>query len=301
MKILLITQSVNAVVVSLVNSKFEIVGLAENAPRTAKPSEKESFTIRLKNKLKNVLGRQVVSLKQYCANKKLPYLFFGTKDHDALKSWVINQNPDLIVVYGMSMLLKKDVFDIPKYGTINLHPAYLPDFRGPNAFFWHYYSFEKNPGVTVHFIDEGEDTGDIILQERISIEYGIRKSVLHSKLIDELGVKLLMDAIKFIDSNSVVRQPQPKESQTPRARNFDAKEYATLIDWKNWTTEQIWHLLRSTNNVKLFFADKSIFTENGIKFCGEIIHKNTNQVPGTLYNENGKHFVATADALIELY
>jgi methionyl-tRNA formyltransferase len=301
MRIILITQSVNAVVEALADSSFELIGLAENAPRVPRPPQKGGFVIWAKNKLKTLIGKMPQNLNQYCLKKNIPYLYFGAKDHDILKAWVKEKKPDLIVVFGMSMLLKKDVFTIPKHGTINIHPAYLPDFRGPNAFFWHYYAKELNPGVTVHYIDDGEDTGDIILQARIPVELGIRRNSLQKKLIDELGVRLLIDAIHLIDSNSVVRKPQPIESPTPRARNFEAKEYESLIEWKNWTTEQIWHVLRSTNNVKSFFADKSFFTENGIRQCGEIIQKNTNQEPGTFFTENGKHYVVTHNAIIELF
>jgi methionyl-tRNA formyltransferase len=300
MKIILITQSVNAVLHALTNSNFELIGLAENAPRVARKKPKAGTVSWIKSKLKSALGKVPVDLKGYCSKKQIPYLYFGAKDHEIIKAWVTEKNPDLIVVFGMSMLLKKEVFNIPKYGAINLHPAYLPDFRGPNAFFWHYYAFEINPGVTVHYIDEGEDTGDIILQERITISLGIKRNELYAKLNDELGVRLLIEAINMIENNSVVRIPQPKDSPTPRARNFDSKEYASLIDWKNWSTVQIWHLLRSTNNVKPFFPENTFFIDKKIKVCGEIIDKRINMAPGTIFSEHGRDYVVTSDKIIEL-
>lgn len=83
-----------------------------------------------------------------------------------LESWVKSLSPDLIVVYSMSQLLKENIYSIPRFGTINLHPSYLPEYRGPNPIFWMYYNMEKQGGVTVHYIDQGEDTGNIILQKR---------------------------------------------------------------------------------------------------------------------------------------
>jgi len=300
MKIILITQSVNAVLHALTNSNFELIGLAENAPRVARKKPKTGMASWVKAMLKRALGKVQVDLKGYCSKKQIPYLYFGAKDHEIIKAWVTEKNPDLIVVFGMSMLLKKEVFNIPKYGTINLHPAYLPDFRGPNAFFWHYYAFEINPGITVHYIDEGEDTGDIILQERIAISLGIRRNELYAKLIDELGVILLVEAIHLIENNTVVRIPQPKDSPTPRARNFDSKEYASLIDWNNWSTKQIWHVLRSTNNVKSFFPENTFFIDSKIKECGEIIDKRIDKTPGTIFSEHGRDYVVTSDKIIEL-
>ncbi len=67
-----------------------------------------------------------------------------------LENWVKDKKPDVIVVYSMSQLLKEYIFSILKYGTIDLHPALLPSYRGPNPHFWMYHDGIKEGGVTVH-------------------------------------------------------------------------------------------------------------------------------------------------------
>ncbi|WP_281085258.1 formyltransferase family protein, partial [Methanosarcina acetivorans] len=73
-----------------------------------------------------------------------------------------NLEPDLIVVFSMSHLLKENVFNVPSYGTVNIHYSYLPEYGGPNPLFWQYYDYILDPGVTLHYVDKGEDTGNVI-------------------------------------------------------------------------------------------------------------------------------------------
>ncbi|AAM07923.1 formyltransferase family protein [Methanosarcina acetivorans] len=77
-----------------------------------------------------------------------------------------NLEPDLIVVFSMSHLLKENVFNVPSYGTVNIHYSYLPEYGGPNPLFWQYYDYILDPGVTLHYVDKGEDTGNVIYQRR---------------------------------------------------------------------------------------------------------------------------------------
>jgi hypothetical protein len=71
---------------------------------------------------------------------------------------------DLIVVAAFSCILKKELLQLPRLGCINVHPSLLPRYRGPNPCYWVVAEGEKVSGVTIHYMDEGVDTGDIILQ-----------------------------------------------------------------------------------------------------------------------------------------
>jgi len=146
----------------------------------------------------------------------------------------------------MSQLLTRDFLTITPLGVINLHPSLLPNYRGPNPDFWQYYDMEMNPGVTVHYVDPGEDTGDIIYQERMNISLGDKSPVRLDKLIGELGVSLLIKAIDSIAEGNAPRIPQPMQSPTVRARNLKPEEHTKLIDWYNWPVERVWHVLRGT-------------------------------------------------------
>jgi methionyl-tRNA formyltransferase len=172
-----------------------------------------------------------------------------TGSHDeGLEDWIRAQNPDVIVVFSMSQLLKENIFNIPKFGTINIHPSYLPEYRGPAPDIWQYYNMEINPGVTVHYIDSGEDTGDIIFQERTPILLGKKLPDKLDKLIGRTGVNLILKALNAIQEGNAPRVTQSKESPTLRARNLKPGEYNQLINWENWPIEHVWHVLRGTEH-----------------------------------------------------
>src|SRR5713226_7770003 len=76
---------------------------------------------------------------------------------------------DLIVVAGFARILKRALVDVPRLGCINVHPSLLPHYRGPEPFYWVLANLEKTTGVTIHHVDEGIDTGDIILQRELEI------------------------------------------------------------------------------------------------------------------------------------
>ena len=245
MRILLITHGVSRVVFPLLESKNHLIGILESAPRAYKQNNSKIF-LKLARRIVGLIKRGSPSLKQLAEQKGVPYRFMTSSSDDGLEAWVKDMDPDVIVVFSMSQLLKPNIFSIPKKGTINLHPAYLPEYRGPNPDFWQYFDMEMNPGVTVHYIDVGEDTGDIILQERVKIPLGIKSPDRLDMLVGKVGVRLVLEALEQIESCTVVRKRQPKESPTQRARNVKKEEHASVIDWQRWPLEKIWHVMRGT-------------------------------------------------------
>jgi methionyl-tRNA formyltransferase len=246
LKLLLITQGVWRVLEPLLASPHKVVGIIESAPRGyKKPGNLRKLLTGLKEFL-NVATGKPMSLRRLCRENEIPYWFMTASSDDGLEDRIRKLCPDLIVVFSMSQLLKANIFSIPRLGTINLHPSYLPDYRGPNPDFWQYYDMELNPGVTVHYVDVGEDTGDIILQERVCVPLGIKSPERLDLLIGKVGVRLLLQAIQKIERGEVIRKPQPKDSPTIRARNLRKIEHISIIDWAAWPIERIWHVMRGT-------------------------------------------------------
>lgn len=245
MRVLLITQGVSRVVLPLLESRHQVVGILESAPRgyTQRPPKK---LVTFAKSLLGLFRKQSVTLKQLAEQRVIPYRFMTSSNDKGLESWIAGKEPDVILVYSMSQLLKPNIFSIPKQGTINLHTAYLPEYRGPNPDFWQYYHLEMTPGVTVHYVDAGEDTGDIILHERVEIPLGIKSPDRLDLLVGKVGVRLILEALKQIEAGSVERKQQPKESPTQRARNIRKEEHNSIIDWRNWPVERIWHVMRGT-------------------------------------------------------
>lgn len=151
-------------------------------------------------------------------------------------------SPDVIIVAAFGQLLPKSVLDIPPCGVINLHPSLLPKYRGAAPIQWALINGEKETGITLMLLDVGEDTGDIICSEKISINFDDTVETLQNRLAG-LGASLLVEVLRKLPHRK-------RPAATPQ--NHDAATHAprltkTLgqIDWgKSATT--IHNLIRGT-------------------------------------------------------
>lgn len=146
---------------------------------------------------------------------------------------------DLGVVIG-TRVLKRAVFSVPKLGCINLHKGGVPDYRGMPPGFWEIYDQAEAAGVTVHFVDEGLDTGDVIGTATIPIHPLETVASLASKL-DREGARLLAESVARLKEGSAERQPQPKGGPAPRTKptrlNLEelARRSPRLREWESDT------------------------------------------------------------------
>lgn len=118
-----------------------------------------------------------------------------------------NYNVDLFVSMSFNQIFKKEMINLPPLGTINCHAGKLPFYRGRNVLNWVLINDEKEFGITVHYMDEGIDTGDIILQRCFEITDEDNYSTLLSVAYSECS-KILYDAIKSIQNGTVKRKKQ---------------------------------------------------------------------------------------------
>jgi len=108
--------------------------------------------------------------------------------------------PDLLISITGNQIFKKPLLDIPPLGTLNLHTALLPKYRGLMPSFWALKNEEKETGVSVFFVDEGIDSGPIIVQKKINIENMTQWELIRATKF--LGVESIIDALKIINSNN---------------------------------------------------------------------------------------------------
>jgi len=298
MKIIIITAGIPRLLDPIIK-EFDIIGVVESAPRRKRTLVKRILRD-LSFRYFRYVKKKERSLKKFSEMNGIEYRNFFEKGNN-LKQWLEKKQPDLILVYSMSHLLKEEIFSIPKFETINLHPSYLPELRGPFPEFWYYYNTNLQPGATVHFIDKGEDTGDIICQERVNIELGIKSEKFFDIIEGELGVSLVKQAIKSIDDGSVKRIQQNKKSTTPRARNLKPHEHVEIINWKEWGIERIWHILRGTEGW-LNAIPKPKFPYVGQRWSIGMYHKqkNDNISNYTIVKEKGKYLLYLREGIIEL-
>ena len=115
--------------------------------------------------------------------------------------------PELIVVVAYGKILPKSVIDYPKYGCINAHVSLLPKYRGAAPMQRAIMDGEKETGVTIMYMDEGLDTGDIIMAESFPISEGDDFESVHDRSA-ELGAALLIKAISEIENGTATRTKQ---------------------------------------------------------------------------------------------
>lgn len=152
-------------------------------------------------------------------------------------------NPDLFCVVAYGKILPKDILDIPKLGSINVHGSLLPKYRGAAPIQWAVINGEKTTGITTMYMDEGMDTGDMILQEKVEIGEDETTGELWEKL-SKVGAKLLVETVAKIENGTAPRQKQPEGfSIAPMLK----KEMAE-INWEKPALE-IKNLIRGLNPI----------------------------------------------------
>jgi methionyl-tRNA formyltransferase len=156
--------------------------------------------------------------------------------------WVKEKEPDLIVVVAYGGILPKELLDLPPLGCVNLHPSLLPEFRGPGAIPRCIMEGRRKTGVTTMYLDEGVDTGDIILQQEVEIGEEETGGELENRL-SEIGRDLLLKTVALIERGSAPRKPQDEALSTyaPMIKKED-----TLIDW-SLPAKKIHNLIRALN------------------------------------------------------
>ena len=150
--------------------------------------------------------------------------------------------PDVIVVVAFGQILPKSVLELPRYGCLNVHPSCLPKYRGAAPIQWALINGETETGVTIMLLDEGEDTGDIILQNSLPIDTLDDASALSTRLAN-LAPSLLLQALERVSDGPPPHQPQDHSQATHAPRL--TKELGQ-IDWEQ-PANQIRNLVRGVS------------------------------------------------------
>ena len=147
--------------------------------------------------------------------------------------------PDLVVVAAFGQILPREMLTQPQYGCINIHPSLLPRYRGAAPIQWSLIRGEKVTGVTIMRLDEGVDSGDILLQEEVAITPEETFASLHDRLA-EIGARMLYQTIGMLIDQSIHPMPQDhtKATLAPRLKKEDA-----LINW-HMNVQEILALIR---------------------------------------------------------
>lgn len=144
------------------------------------------------------------------------------KNNDEFTEVISNLKPDLICVIAYGKILPKEILDIPEFGCINVHASLLPKYRGGAPIHKALINGEKETGITIMYMDEGMDTGDIIQKEVYQIQPDDNVGTLHDKL-STMGANLLKEVLPSIIAKTNKREKQ-KEEEATYAYNIKREE-----------------------------------------------------------------------------
>lgn len=122
---------------------------------------------------------------------------------EQLSAW----EPEVIVVVAYGKILPREILELPALGCVNIHASLLPKYRGAGPIQWSVIQGEKETGVTSMFMDQGLDTGDMILQKSTPIGENETASELQLRL-SQMGAELLLDTLKQLSQGTAPRIPQ---------------------------------------------------------------------------------------------
>lgn len=127
--------------------------------------------------------------------------------------YILNKKPDIIITCAYGSIVPKIVLDYPSYGCINVHASLLPKYRGASPIVASILNGETETGITIMYMDEGIDTGNIIMSRSLKIEDNDNSLTLSNKL-SELGAKLLIDTLPKIFEGENFDIPQDNDDAT---------------------------------------------------------------------------------------
>lgn len=150
--------------------------------------------------------------------------------------------PDLLVVVAYGQLLSGEILSLPPLGAVNIHASLLPAYRGAAPIHWAIINGERESGVTTMYLDQGMDTGNMILSAKTGIGENETAGQLHDRLAG-LGAELLLNTLALIARGEAPSVPQPHEqaSYAPPLKPEDER-----IDWQ-LSAEQTHNRIRGLN------------------------------------------------------
>ncbi|MFA5011092.1 MAG: methionyl-tRNA formyltransferase [Ignavibacteria bacterium] len=231
-------------------------------------------------------------VKKFALEYKIPVLQpENLRDEDFINN--LNcLNPDIIVIIAFR-ILPKEIFTIPKLGSINLHASMLPKYRGAAPINRAIMNGESMSGITTFFLDNSVDTGSIILQKEISININDTFGDVYYRMSEE-GANLIIDTINLVKNGTykLISQDNSIATIAPKIYRKDC-----LIDW-NKDSISLHNYIRglspapsayTTSNGKVYKVLKSLLSN--IK---------SNKIPGTLFSVDKKLYVSTLDNDLEI-
>ena len=274
------------------NSGFNVIGIVTNPD---KPKGR---------------GMKMIAspVKEFGIENNIPvYQPLKIRNNDAFIEEMKLLKPDVICVVAYGKILPKEILEIPPLGCINVHGSLLPKYRGAAPIQWAVINGEKQTGITTMYMNEGMDTGDMILKEVVDIGEEETTGELWKRLAG-IGGKLLVNTLKLIESGNA---PREKQGNDFTIAPMLEKEMAQ-INWNEKTALEIKNLVRGLNpimgaytfingkKIKLWKV-RVISNEEfiGLNFVSNLNLDNVNNGDVIVANDKQGLFLKAKDAVIE--
>jgi methionyl-tRNA formyltransferase len=181
---------------------------------------------------------KVPSLREVKARHNIHVV--GSKDVNDAETMTITRGwqPDLVISIYLNQLIRRELIELPRLGCLNIHPALLPRNRGLFPYFWAMANGDQETGVTLHWVDERFDTGDLLLQEVLPIDPDETMTSLQYKSA-QVGGEMLIRGVELVEGGNPPHIPQDNSQATyyswPRPadlRNFRRRggDYGTVFE-----------------------------------------------------------------------
>ena len=208
---------------AILKENYEVVGVITAADKPAGRGQKIKYS----------------AVKEYALEHNLNLLQPTNLKEETFLSELKNLNANIQVIVAFRML-PEVVWNMPKFGTFNLHASILPNYRGAAPINWAIINGETKTGVTTFFIDDKIDTGAMILNKEIEIQPNENAGELHDKLMF-LGSKAVLETLNLIEKGNVTTTIQNDTAEIKTAHKLNRDN--CKIDWTKSVTE-IHNLIR---------------------------------------------------------
>lgn len=201
---------------------------------------------------------------------------------------------DLIVVASFPHFLPASVRDVARFGAVNVHPSLLPRHRGVDPLFWTFFEDDRWTGVTVHRIDDGVDSGEVIVQASHAVARGTT-SVELTRTLARLGGEILIAHLETIAHGGIRGTPQDESSATTDPLPSTS---GWRIDWTCWPAERVWHFLCGVGATAPRLVDSAgaaVMVGPATRFILTKRHRD----PGTIERIRAGLRISTFDGVVE--
>ena len=206
------------------------------------------------------------SIVQLARERQIPVWEVHHLSHPETVSVLAAYQPDVIAVACFSQRIPRVILELPRLGCLNVHPSLLPANRGPVPLFWTFREGHEKTGITIHLMDEGMDTGDILAQAPLTVPDGISYTELELQCA-RLGGELLVRTIRELCEGRAVRTPQ---DETKSSYHSFPSDDDFVVQAANWSAHHVYNFICGVAGwgepIRLYADDKRFIVREAVSY-----------------------------------